>query len=281
MVTQMYSSGGYENPFLAEFYDYVTPYQIRQDVSFFVEMAQASKGPVLELACGTGRVLIPTARSGIEILGLDSSPQMLSRCRTKLLDEPQAVQSKVIDLAQSDMRAFNLGRQFGLVTIPFRPFQHLLTVDDQLACLQSIRRHLLDGGVLIIDVFNPSLPHLVDDQYLRETDEAEFTLPDGREVKRRVRVTSRDYFGQIIDSETSYYVSHSDGRKERLVHRFQLRYFFRYEIEHLLIRSGFSVDNVYADYDKSPFGSKYPGELIVIARKSHLPESKSSESEAL
>jgi SAM-dependent methyltransferase len=277
MVTQMYSSGGYENPSLAEFYDYVTPYQTRQDVSFFVEMAQRSEGPVLELGCGTGRVLIPTARAGVEILGLDSAPQMLSRCRKKLLDEPQTVQSKVIDLTQADMRDFDLGRQFRLVTIPFRPFQHLLTVEDQLACLQTIRRHLFDSGVLIIDIFNPSLPYLVDDQYRTETEDAEFTLPDGSEVKRHGRVVSRNYFDQIIDSELVYYVSHSDGRQERLVHRFQMRYLFRYEIEHLLTRSGFTVENVYADYDKSPFGSKYPGELIVVARKSHQPESKSSE----
>jgi hypothetical protein len=61
-------------------------------------------------------------------------------------------------------------------------------------------------------------------------------------------------------------VSHPDGREERLVHAFPLRYFFRFEVEHLLARAGFQVEHVYADYDKSPYGSKYPGELLFVAR---------------
>lgn len=163
----MDSSGGYaDNPFLAEFYDSVVPYRERQDVDFFVEMAQRSGGPVLELGCGTGRVLIPTAKSGIEIVGLDASPLMLSVCREKLLSDSKHVGSKVTGLVQGDMRAFELGRRFSLVTIPFRPFQHLLTVEDQMSCLENIRKHLVAGGKLVLDVFNPSLPHLADERYL-------------------------------------------------------------------------------------------------------------------
>ena len=261
-------TGGYvEYPFVAEFYDYVVPYRDRQDVAFFVEMARRSEGPVLELGCGTGRVLIPTARAGVEIVGLDLSPSMLSVCREKLSREPQAVQSRV-QLVQGDMQQFDLGREFGLVTIPFRPFQHLITVEDQLSCLDSIHRHLADGGRLILDLFNPSLPRLVEERYLAESgEEPEFTMPDGRKVVRRHRTVSRDLFNQIIDSELIYYVTHPDGREERLVHRFQMRYLFRFEAEHLLARSGFQVENVYSDYDRSPYGAKYPGELIIVARK--------------
>ena len=92
----------------AEFYDYVVPYQTRQDVAFFVEAAQASGGPVLEVGCGTGRVLIPTARAGIAIYGIDLSPHMLDICERRLEQEPAEVQSRVqIDLA--DMRDFELG----------------------------------------------------------------------------------------------------------------------------------------------------------------------------
>src|SRR5882762_9513202 len=107
---RMDSSGGYtENSFLAEFYDHVAPYQNRQDVNFFVEMAQRFEGPVLELGCGTGRVLIPTARAGLEIVGLDASSPMLSVCRKKLSHEPETVQSRVPELVDGDMRDFDLG----------------------------------------------------------------------------------------------------------------------------------------------------------------------------
>ena len=98
----MDTKGGYDSPFLAEFYDSVEPYRQRQDIGFFVDMAQRSGGPVLELGCGTGRVLIPIAKSGIEIVGLDASPQMLSACREKLLKESANVRSKVTGLVQGD-----------------------------------------------------------------------------------------------------------------------------------------------------------------------------------
>jgi SAM-dependent methyltransferase len=261
-------TGGYvEYGFVAEFYDYVVPYRDRQDVAFFVEMARRSEGPVLELGCGTGRVLVPTAEAGIEIVGLDLSPSMLSVCREKLSREPKAVQSKV-QLIQGDLRQFDLGREFSLVTIPFRPFQHLITVEDQLSCLNCIHRHLVDGGRLILDLFNPSLPRLVEEQYLAESgEEPEFTMPDGRKVLRRHRTVARDLFNQVVDSELIYYVTHPDGREERLVHRFPMRYLFRFEAEHLLARSGLQVEKVYSDYDKSPYGAKYPGDLIIVARK--------------
>jgi len=261
-------SGGYtEYPFAAEFYDYVTPYGARQDVAFFVQMARESGGPVLEVGCGTGRVMIPTARAGIEIVGLDLSSAMLAVCRAKLSQEAAEVQARV-SLVEGDMRHFDLGREFRLVTIPFRPFQHLTTVEDQLSCLASIRRHLVPGGRLILDIFNPHIGSLVDDRRFAESEpEPEFTLPDGRRVERRHRNAARDLFNQVLDCELIYYVTHPDGRKERLVHRFPMRYLFRFEVEHLLARSGFNLEAVYADYDRSPYGSKYPGELICVAHK--------------
>jgi SAM-dependent methyltransferase len=257
---------GYEGS-IAELYDYVGPYRTRPDIAFIVEAAATAGGPVLEIGCGTGRVLIPTARAGVEIVGLDLSPDMLTVCRTRLLDEPESVQSRVT-LVQADMRGFALGRTFALVTIPFRPFQHLLTVEDQLSCLQSIHQHLENEGLLILDIFNPSLEALVNRPVGEELDEEpEFTMPDGRRVIRRHRTVSRDRFNQIDDHELIYYVTHPDGREERLVHSFQLRYLFRFEAEHLLARAGFAVEHLYAGYDKSEYGSRYPGELLFLARK--------------
>jgi SAM-dependent methyltransferase len=254
---------------IAEFYDHVVPYSERQDVAFFVEMAQQSGGPVLEIGCGTGRVLIPTARTGVEIVGLDASPAMLDICKQRLSGEPDNVRAKVLQLAEGDMRRFDLGRQFALVTIPFRPFQHLVTVDDQLACLSTIRRHLSDGGRLILDIFNPLLTALTNEAGIgvEISEEQEFALPDGRRVMRKFCITARDLFNQVQDLELIYYVTHPDGREERLVQAFPMRYLFRFEAEHMLAHAGFAVEHLYADYDKSPYGSKYPGELIFVAHK--------------
>ena len=141
---------------IADLYDHVVPYRTRTDIEFYVDAARESGG-VLELGCGTGRVLLPTARAGIAITGLDLSSRMLEVCRDRLAAE---VQSRV-ELVGGAMTDFDFGRSFRLVTTPFRPFQHLLTVEDQLACLACVRRHLAPGGRLVFDLFNPSLEALV------------------------------------------------------------------------------------------------------------------------
>ena len=252
---------------IAEFYDHVVPYRDRKDVDFFVAAARDSGGPVLEVGCGTGRILIPTARAGVDIVGFDLSPSMLAVCRRRLAQEAPAVRARV-ELIEGDMRGFKLSRRFALATIPFRPFQHLLSVPDQLACLTSIREHLLDNGALVLDLFNPSFDFLsrpVTGEMVGE--EPEFTMPDGRRIIRRHRIAAQDPFQQINDVELIHDVRYPDGREERVVHAFRMRYLFRYEAEHLLVRAGFVVEQLYADYDKSAFGSQYPGELIFVARK--------------
>ena len=257
-----------EYAFVADLYDHVGLYRDRPDVQFFVEAATAAGSPVLEVGCGTGRVLIPTARAGVDIVGLDLSPHMLAVCRRRLQEESEPVRAHV-RLVEANMRGFDLDTRFTLATIPFRPFQHLLTVEDQLLCLASIRRHLVDNGVLILDLFNPSLDFLVNRPIGEELDEEPpFTTPDGRKVIRRQKTVAINRFDQIGHYELIHYVSHPDGRQERLVQAFPLRYLFRFEAEHLLARAGFTLEHVYADFEKNPYGSKYPGELLMVARRS-------------
>jgi SAM-dependent methyltransferase len=261
-------AGAYdEYAFIADLYDYVFPYRVRDDIAFYVEEAKDAAGPVLEIGCGTGRILIPTARAGVEIVGLDLSPHMLEVCRTRLESEPSSVQAKV-RLVQADMREFDLSRSFKLITVPFRPFQHLATAADQLACLASIRRHMADDGRLILDLFNPSLDALANRPLGEEIEEEpEFATPDGRRIVRRFKTLSHDRFNQLSQIEIVYYIRHPDGREERRVHAFAMRYLFRFEAEHLLARAGFEVEHVYAGSDKGAYGSRYPGELIFVARK--------------
>ncbi len=260
-------TGGYQsNPHVAQLYDQVIPYRDRPDVKLFVEAAVESGGPVLEVGCGTGRVLLPTARAGVSITGLDLSEYMLDVCRSALQNEPRAVQERV-ELIQGDMRSFDLGKKFNLITTPFRPFQHLITTKDQIRCLENIHRHLKPGGTFILDIFNPSLKGITADNLGKEVGaEPEFTTPEGIKVRRYNKTIHRDHFKQILDVELIYYLTHPDGREERIVHTFQMRYLFRYEAEHLLARCGFEVLNLYADYEKNPYGSSYPGELIFFAR---------------
>ena len=261
------TSGYQSNPLVAQLYDQVIPYRERPDVGFFVDAAVESGGPVLEVGCGTGRVLLPTAQTGISITGLDLSDHMLDVCRTALKEKPQEVQDRVT-LVQGDMRDFDLGKKFSLITTPFRPFQHLQTPGDQIRCLQCIHRHLESGGTFILDIFNPSLAGITADNLGQEVGaEPEFITPEGIKVRRFNKTNQRDHLKQVLDIELIYYLTHPDGHEERIVHAFQMRYLFRYEAEHLLARCGFEVLDVFADYLKNPLGSTYPGDLIFIARK--------------
>jgi SAM-dependent methyltransferase len=103
-------ASGYDHAaFIPEFYDHIVPYATRADVRFYVEAARECGGPVLELGCGTGRILVPTARAGVEIAGLDASEGMLDACRRRLRAEPPEVQGRV-SLHRGDLRDFDLAR---------------------------------------------------------------------------------------------------------------------------------------------------------------------------
>ena len=118
-----------------------------------------------------------------------------------------------------------------------------------------------------MDVFNPSLGRLVDDNRQEVEEIAPQQMPGGRNVARSTRTDSIDLDNQVQHFGLIYYGTHPDGREERTVHAFPFRHFFRYEIEHLLARSGFEVEALYCDFDRSPLGAKYPGELVFVARK--------------
>lgn len=252
----------------ADYYDHVVPYRDRPDVRFFADLAQAAAGPVLEVGCGTGRVLIPCARAGATMVGVDLSRGMLDVCRRKLAAEPAEVASRV-ELVHGDMRDFDLGRTFPLITLPFRSFQHLEHVDDQRAALGALRRHLEPGGRLVLDLFNPALPFLGDERWLKvPMVEPPVTLPDGRTFVRSMRSVSRDYFNQVQEIEIVTQVTWPDGREERLADTTRLRYTFRFEADHLLVREGFAIEAVYGDYDGHPYGTTaYPGDLVFVARR--------------
>jgi hypothetical protein len=190
---------------------------------------------------------------------------MLAVCSRTLAHEPPAVHHRV-RLVEGDIRSARLDRRYALVTLPFRAFQHLLTVEDQLSALGNIQRHLLPGGRLALDLFNPSLPFLVDERITIEPHaEPAFTMPDGRVVVRSFRIAGRDYLAQTQVVEFTIAVTHPDGREDRRVESFPLRYVFRFELEHLLVRAGFRVTSMTAGFAGEPLGSVYPGELVVIA----------------
>lgn len=241
----------------APFYDYTPLYVNREDARFYFEEAKASGGPVLELGCGSGRVLAPIARAGIAITGLDPSASMLELCRKRL-----AVEGSTADLVSGDMRRFSLGRKFPLITIPFRPFQHLLEVEDQMACLAAVREHLAPGGRLIFDVFDPDLKRLAEESDI-EVPVGEFDLPDGRHARLSYCRREHDRTRQVQNVEM---IVETGG--DRHVSSLWLRYCFRWEMEHLLARCGFRIEHLYGSFARDPVSAS-TGELIFVTTDEH------------
>jgi SAM-dependent methyltransferase len=126
------------------------------DFGFYREVAEQSGGPVLELGAGTGRLAIPLAEAGYEIVGIDRSAPMLRVAEAKRRAMSPAVRRR-LRFVEGDMTGFRLGRRFGLAFAAFRVFMSLLDPAAQRACLAAVRRHLRPLGLLAIDVFDPLL----------------------------------------------------------------------------------------------------------------------------
>jgi SAM-dependent methyltransferase len=124
-----------------------------EDVSFYVEAALAAAGPVVELGVGTGRIAIPTALAGAQVIGVDASLGMLQVCAARA--EEAGVADR-LDLRQGDLRRPPVPERVLLVTSPFRAYLHLTNDDDRVAALRAARALLEPGGRLIFDVFRPS-----------------------------------------------------------------------------------------------------------------------------
>ena len=192
----MSTFGGYEDQsFVAEYYDFIPGYAGRPDLEFYLDFSRSAGGKILELGCGTGRILIPTAAAGCQIVGLDISEYMLAKCREKLQNQPKEVQERV-RLVHGNMTNFKLKETFRLITTPFRPFQHLGSIDDQLACLRCVNCHLTMGGKLILDLFQVNFRKIFDPVYTKESED----FPEVEHLLARCGFRVAELFGNFDKS---------------------------------------------------------------------------------
>ncbi|MCA9695129.1 MAG: class I SAM-dependent methyltransferase, partial [Myxococcales bacterium] len=181
------------------------------------------------------------------------SPEMLAVLREQA--PPQN-----LELVEATMQTLALGRRdFALAYSAFRAFQHLLTVDDQLAALTRAREHLRDDGWLALDVFDPDLARMARDE--PETDDDPFEW-EGRTIKRTYEV-HRERATQTMQVIFRYYDVDSGAQLGR--EELAMRWVYRYELEHLLWRAGFEPLRWSSAYDGRPYDGR--GEIVVVARR--------------
>jgi len=237
----------------ADFRDY------HDDLSLYQQLGQRADGPLLELMCGTGRLLLPLAEAGYTLTGVDISPAMLAIARSRIgaagLDDR-------VTLFEGDVRDLSLpAEQFALAFIAVNSFMHLESVRDQLACLSSVRRSLTRRGLLIIDLFSPA-PH----ELLREDNrlilDRDYML-DGCHVQKFVAIES-NLASQISHVTYIYDETNQEGLLTRRTMRFNLRWLYRFELEHLLARAGFTLRNLYGSYDLDAYSAESP-RMIAVA----------------
>jgi SAM-dependent methyltransferase len=233
------------------------------DLHMIQQFAVRCGSPILELACGTGRVLLPLARQGYQVTGVDVSPAMLDVARRKVAAENLAER---ITLVEQDMRALELGSCFNLVFVAVNSFMHILNTDDQLDVLARIRRHLNPGGLLLLDLFNPDLSRLLD---MRGEMALEKVMvdPDTGQHLMRFHTEKIDLGQQTIHVTFVVDEIDAEGHLQRTLFPFTMRYLFRYELELLLRLAGFQIEAIYGSYDLD----EYTGDSEKMIAVAHRP----------
>ena len=241
----------------ARFYDLIYR-QVRDGVDneFFLKEISKTAGKVLEIGVGTGRLFLDALSSGADVYGIDISVPMLEVLGEKLNAEQR------IRISEQNVVDFHFDFNFDLVIAPFRVLMHVMEKDDQLKALNNVCRHLSPGGRFIFDTFVPDLRQLVN-PLDRFTDFDGEHVP-GKRLKRTVS-TQPDLIRQVIHVDFILEWEEDNGSRED---RFTLpmRYYFRYEMEHLVERSEFSGYEIMGDYLGNEL-SDQSKEFVVVCRK--------------
>ncbi|UCC33066.1 MAG: class I SAM-dependent methyltransferase [Candidatus Bathyarchaeota archaeon] len=243
--------------FSARFYDL---FGSKDDLEFYKELALQSGDNALELGVGTARVAIPLAREGVRVVGIDNSEYMLKVAREKLVKESESVRD-LVNLERGDMKKFELGQTFDLIYIPASTFDHCVTDLDRKQCLGCIHKHLKGGGSLAFDIEQATL----------ERPKASWWV-DRKEIKEDMMVVRtifmRRDFDKRICSLDLFFDSYYSGKLVERYHEYgEVAILFKDEVEDLLEQSGFKVEAVYGDFDKSEPQKDSPRAVFLTSKR--------------
>lgn len=234
---------------IAELYD-LEHDAVGDDAELYVAMADQIEGPILEMGCGSGRLLVPIAGAGHEITGLDRSPTMLQRAGARL--QSAGIPGKRVTLYHGDMESAGSapGGPFGLVLYSLNALMHLADPESQLDSLRGARTAMRSGGQIVIDIMNPTPQYLVElghgpiHEWSHETE-------CGESIDKW-SVRHVDPVSQAIDTILWYDQLDGSGHLRRSRASFSLRYIHASELSLMLELAGFSEIQLFGSLEFEP-----------------------------
>lgn len=232
------------------------------DIPFYLQLAQEHGGPLMDIGCGTGRVMFPLAEAGYTVHGIDSEEQMLARAEARKASLPDWASNA--HFHHGDVINTDLDIKFKLMLVPYNGLMHFHTQSAQLTLLRRLRKWTADDGLMVLD-----LPNAGEVFATQDTDaimmERTFIEPESGHMVMQQSVSYLDRTTQLLRVTWIYDEITSDGSVRRTFAPLVLYYYFFSEIKLLLAQTGFTVEAVYGDMDGSPYEDGCE-RMVVIAR---------------
>nr|WP_321235106.1 class I SAM-dependent methyltransferase [uncultured Psychroserpens sp.] len=223
------------------------------DLQFYKRWLPKNKNArILELCCGTGRLTLPIAKDGYNITGVDYTASMLEQAKVKASNEGLEV-----EFIEADIRTLNLPETFDLIFIPFNSIHHLYKNDDLFKAFNAVKKHLKEGGLFLLDCFNPNIQFIVEAEK-EQKEIANYTTKDGRDVLIK-QVMRYENITQVNRIEWHYYINGEFDSIQNL----DMRLFFPQELDAYLERNGFNIINKFGSFEEDPFSNNSEKQIFI------------------
>ena len=222
---------------------------IETDENVIKYYAKKCNGPVLEIACGTGRLSKYIIDLGLPYTGIDNSKPFLDISIQKFGGNGTFL--------YNNMQDFKLAEKFDFIFIGFNSFLHNLTDKDALNCLRCVREHLNSDGIFLLSIFLPDPEFLYRDEYLYEA--RTFFNYNGKQC----RVMERNSYDDETQINSLTWQLEIDGKQSDEIYCFKQRMFYPHKMHLLFQESGFSVNEKFGDWDMNPMDEESPLQIYI------------------
>ena len=251
------AKGAREHYLDAEKYDVVySNWSHKGDGPFYVERAKQVNGNVLEIACGTGRITIPIAKSGVNVTGLDAAKSMLDRAREKSKSE-----NLDIEWIEADCREFALNKKFDLIIMPFNAMQHLFDRESIEGCLNCVKAHMNSGASFVFDVFNPSIEILNRDPNKMYFFDKYKDSTTGEIVK----IEETNVYDDASQINMVKWFYKGDKGNINYMENLHMRCLYPQELDMILHYNGFKIVNKFGDFNGKDFASGDEHQIVIAS----------------